>query len=78
MASLRKLQLDAAIDTVVGELPDFNSDFTSTGGMPSAIPEPSTWGMLLIGFAGLGLAGYRKARPARAAVATADWTRPAA
>ena len=29
-----------------------------------AIPEPSTWAMLVVGFAGLGFAGYRKARPA--------------
>jgi PEP-CTERM motif len=28
----------------------------------SAVPEPSTWAMLLIGFAGLGYAGYRRAR----------------
>jgi hypothetical protein len=28
----------------------------------SAVPEPSTWAMLLLGFGGLGLAGYRRAR----------------
>jgi probable HAF family extracellular repeat protein len=27
-----------------------------------SIPEPSTWAMMLLGFAGLGLAGYRRAR----------------
>jgi hypothetical protein len=26
------------------------------------IPEPSTWAMMLLGFAGLGFAGYRKAK----------------
>ena len=30
------------------------------GNSPSAIPEPSTWAMMLLGFAGLGYAGYRK------------------
>lgn len=31
---------------------------------PPAIPEPSTWAMLLLGFAGLGFAGSRKAKGA--------------
>ena len=30
-----------------------------------AVPEPSTWAMMLLGFIGLSFAGYRKARPAR-------------
>ena len=30
---------------------------------PLTVPEPSTWAMLLLGFAGLGFVGYRKARP---------------
>jgi hypothetical protein len=29
-----------------------------------AVPEPSTWAMMLLGFAGLGFAGYRKATTA--------------
>ena len=33
---------------------------------PSAVPEPSTWAMTLLGFAGLGFAGYRQARAGRA------------
>ncbi len=38
------------------------------GSSPSAIPEPSTWAMMLLGFAGLGFVGCRKAagRTARA------------
>jgi hypothetical protein len=28
-------------------------------------PEPSTWAMMLIGFAGPGYAGYRRANPSR-------------
>jgi PEP-CTERM motif len=31
----------------------------------TAIPEPSTWAMMLLGFAGLGYAGFRKARSVR-------------
>jgi hypothetical protein len=32
------------------------------GGSPTAVPEPSTWAMLLLGFAGLGYAGFRRSR----------------
>lgn len=31
---------------------------------PGTVPEPSTWAMLLLGFVGLGLAGYRARRAA--------------
>jgi hypothetical protein len=36
--------------------PAFNAAFSLTG---SPIPEPSTWAMMVLGFAGLGAAGYR-------------------
>jgi phospholipase/lecithinase/hemolysin len=36
-------------------------------GMLAAIPEPSTWTMLLLGFAGIGFAGYPSSRKANAA-----------
>jgi hypothetical protein len=32
---------------------------------PLAVPEPSTWAMMLIGFAGLGFVGYRRTRMAK-------------
>lgn len=38
-------------------------------GLEGAVPEPSTWAMLLLGFAGLGFAGYRRAAQARRASA---------
>ena len=41
-----------------------NQNFTLVIG---EVPEPSTWAMMLVGFAGLGYAGYR--RPERAAAA---------
>jgi PEP-CTERM motif len=28
----------------------------------SGVPEPASWAMMLIGFAGLGVAGYRSTR----------------
>ena len=42
--------------------------YTINGGDPITVPvaltvgapEPSTWAMMLLGFAGLGLAGYRR------------------
>jgi len=43
----------------------FGVDFAFGG----AIPEPSTWAMMLLGFAGLGYAGYRGARPSHARLA---------
>jgi hypothetical protein len=41
----------------------FGFDFAVGG----AVPETSTWGMLLLGFGGLGYAGYRRMREACAA-----------
>jgi hypothetical protein len=37
----------------------FNASFSLAG---LVVPEPSTWAMMLLGFAGLGFLGYRKAR----------------
>lgn len=35
--------------------------FAATGAPTTGAPEPSTWAMMLLGFAGLGFAGYRRA-----------------
>jgi PEP-CTERM motif len=42
---------------------DAGSSFTFVQ-VSGAVPEPSTWAMVVLGFAGLGYAGYRKARQA--------------
>jgi PEP-CTERM motif len=49
-----------------GTLFAFNNAFISSS-IQTAIPEPSTWAMMMLGFAGLGYASWRrgaKARPA--------------
>jgi hypothetical protein len=46
--------------------PTFNATFSLSG---AVIPEPSTWAMMVLGFASLGFAGYRHARNARPASA---------
>jgi hypothetical protein len=51
-------------DTSLSSTADFNFfDITVT----SAVPEPSTWPMLLAGLAALGFAGHRRARAAASA-----------
>ena len=44
-----------------------SGDHADTFTLVVTTPEPSTWEMMLIGFAGLGYAGYRRAREPRAA-----------
>jgi hypothetical protein len=45
---------------------DQGSSFAFTP-VTGAVPEPSTWAMMLLGFAGLGYSGYRRARQAAVA-----------
>jgi PEP-CTERM motif len=47
------------------------ADFVERPSAIAAAPEPSTWALLLAGFAGLGFAGRRKARRARTACSPA-------
>jgi hypothetical protein len=46
-------------------LRSFTSSFT---GSADAVPEPSTWAMMLAGFAGLGFLGFRQSRKTRASL----------
>jgi len=49
--------------------PTYENYYAVTVG--SAVPEPSTWVMMVLGFAGLGFAGYRKTKKNNAALAAA-------
>jgi hypothetical protein len=46
--------------------PTFNAAFSLSG---AVVPEPSTWAMMLLGFAGLGFAGWRGRRKTAGAAA---------
>jgi hypothetical protein len=48
--------------TFLGDNPGNYTLVFSSNINPNGIPEPSTWAMMLLGFAGLGLAGYRRTR----------------
>jgi phospholipase/lecithinase/hemolysin len=50
---------DGVHPTAEGHMVTANFAIAALGG----VPEPSTWAMMLIGFAGLGFAGYLKRRP---------------
>ncbi len=39
-------------------------DVSLTGDIPGSVPEPATWAMMGMGFAGLGLVAYRRRRKA--------------
>jgi hypothetical protein len=52
-------QLDDKGDFTFGGLIEQTTQFS----IPSAVPEPSTWAMMILGVAGLGVMAYRRARP---------------
>jgi hypothetical protein len=47
--------------SVTAQINDMGLDSVSVT-TPSAVPEPATWAMLVAGFAGLAVAGYRASR----------------
>ena len=67
-ASLSFTDVSPSAAIVLGTLRSFRSDVS--GDFSSSVPEPSTWAMMLLGFAGLGYVGFRKAR-ARSAISIA-------
>jgi hypothetical protein len=40
--------------------PKFNMAFTLSGDTVAAVPEPSTWAMMMFGFASVGFMAYRR------------------
>jgi PEP-CTERM motif len=48
---------------VIGDSVVFTPDLTTVtlvSSVSTSVPEPSTWAMMLVGFAGLGFAAYRQ------------------
>jgi hypothetical protein len=54
-----------------GQIPGSDSFYYITGPITAAAPEPATWAMMLLGFAGLGFAGYRRMKKNTPALAAA-------
>jgi hypothetical protein len=51
------------VTTAAGEsFDEFKQVQFSAASIPPSVPEPSTWAMMLVGFAGLGFLGYRGSR----------------
>ncbi len=63
-AGVNTLQVQDLLTLPGGVFPDGSSILPAGFSYSVATPEPSTWAMMLLGFAGLGFAAYRKARPA--------------
>jgi hypothetical protein len=68
-AGTQNLDLSYAF-TAEGDAPGYVVTYNTSGtGIAPTIPEPSTWAMMLIGFAGLSYVGWRRANRAKAAAA---------
>jgi PEP-CTERM motif len=52
----------AAVAAINADIANGDTYFAVGGSVSSTIPEPSTWAMMVLGFAGLGFAGYRRAK----------------
>jgi hypothetical protein len=67
----------ADILVYVGELGVYtNQQVEAPPPAPTTAPEPSTWAMMLLGFAGLGFLGYRRTAGYRRASAMTSASRP--
>jgi hypothetical protein len=57
----------AEIDPRFSASASYGGQFVFSPGITGGVPEPSTWAMMLIGFAGLGFAAYRQSKKGPAA-----------
>ena len=55
--------------TYTGTAPAGGADFSGNAAFYSAVPEPATWAMMLLGFGGIGMAMRRRRKPVLAQVA---------
>ena len=56
------LQAGDTLSFVVNNAGSFNNDSTALTATITAVPEPSTWAMIILGFAGVGFMSYRRSR----------------
>jgi hypothetical protein len=59
------IQFQGTFSSISWNNPQFENWYGFTVGTVSAVPEPSTWAMMILGFAGIGFMAYRrKSKPA--------------
>ena len=59
------IQFQGTFTSISWNNPQYENWYGFTVGTVSPVPEPSTWAMMLLGFAGVGFMAYRrKAKPA--------------
>jgi hypothetical protein len=54
------MQIATQLKTPDGYYDYYNGQFVASNLSVSAVPEPSTWAMMLLGFAGVGFMAYRR------------------
>jgi hypothetical protein len=64
------IQFNGTFTQISWTNPNYENWYGFTVGVP-AVPEPSTWAMMLLGFAGLGFAGYWRTKKSDATFAAA-------
>jgi hypothetical protein len=56
------INLGGLLSFTISEADGINNAGQVVGFSDGLVPEPSTWGMMLFGFAGLAFAGYRRVK----------------